>query len=204
MQHKFLIIILVLFFAGAYVAWDLVRLPSANVLTQEKEVSPNLQLAPNPVFSSLEGVEYSLHDFKGKVILLNFWASWCAPCVVEFPELLKLASLKKDNLALLAISVDEDKSNITTFFKKHKFQIKSDNVIIAHDPDKTISQDMFQTTLYPETFIIGPDLNIQKKIAGLTDWTGDEILSFIGKLINDAPDNDHNHELGPADQPQTQ
>ena len=121
--------------------------------------------APDFEFTDLKGNTSRLSDFQGKVVVLNFWASWCAPCVVEFPQLLNLANTFPDELVLLAISLDEDQAAMMRFLEKMD-DINQDNVIIARDPDKRISLDLFQTVKLPETFLIRPDGEIIDKIIG--------------------------------------
>lgn len=183
MRYKLILTFLILAFTGLYVAWDFVRVPpSLTLSSQGGQIEVNKEIIPNLSFTSIEGEAISLYDFKGKVVLVNFWATWCAPCIVEFPPLLELAHMKKDQIVLVALSVDEDPTKIEPFLKQHNLNIAPKNVIIAHDQNKAISQDIFQTVLYPETYIIGPDLTLQKKIVGLIDWTGDDILSFLETL----------------------
>jgi thiol-disulfide isomerase/thioredoxin len=187
MLYKLLLVLFILLLAIAYVAWDLLRVPPASHPQPPEETAVRDTIAPNPTFTSLDNNTNHLHDFKGKVIILNFWATWCAPCVVEFPSLLELAALREEDIVLIALSVDAQRSSINPFLQKHQFEPQSENVIIAHDPGKKISQDLFQTVLYPETFIIGPDLKIVQKIAGIADWTDKDILSFIDGLTTKAP-----------------
>lgn len=166
---------------------DSTTIPGVPVSSFKETITPQKNtVIPNASFLALNKRSYSLHDFKGKIILLNFWASWCAPCLAEFPDLLALAQQESDRVVLLAFSVDEDPIAIDKFLnkldKESQSSLTASNVIIAHDVNKRISQDLFQSVLYPETFIIGPDLVIQKKIAGVIDWTGEELRSYIKSI----------------------
>ena len=127
---------------------------------------------------------YKLADFKGKIIVLNFWASWCAPCVIEFPQLLDMAHAYPEDITLLAISVDEEKQNIEIFLNKMRAQTgKSTNLPNIHyiwDPKKKIAQDIFATVKYPETYILSPDLTIQEKIIGAgVDFSSPDFLEHL-------------------------
>ncbi len=149
----------------------------------------NFPPAPTFSFTTLDQKSYEITEFKGKIIILNFWASWCAPCVVEFPKLLELASQEPENIILIAISVDADKQNIDTFFNKMgaDFQknIHQKNVLIGWDPNKAISQDLFQTILYPETYIIGRDLTLRRKIVGAdTDFSSEAFRKNLLKELH--------------------
>ena len=101
------------------------------VLLQTKDSSFNLSGKPrlgkgvpalNFTFPGLDGKKVSLADYKGKVVLLNIWATWCAPCVAEMPSMEKLyQELKDEGFELLAVSVDESGAEVVTpFMKKHK------------------------------------------------------------------------------------
>lgn len=148
----------------------------------------NYPQAPNFSFKTIDGKEFLLSEFEGKTIILNFWASWCAPCVKEFPLLLELASKEKDHLIFLAISVDAEKENIFKFLNSldnisQKRQELS-NVLIAWDLSKDISQDLFQTLRYPETYIIGPDQTLRKKIIGADiDFSSDEFIQDLKQTV---------------------
>jgi thiol-disulfide isomerase/thioredoxin len=183
MFYKFIIFIFLVFIGIGYAYWDQVREPSTldNVI---ENMDVDDAIAPNIIFRSLEGDSYNLYDFKGKVVLLNFWATWCAPCIAEFPELLNLAKNEQNNVILIAVSVDEKIENIKPFLKRYNLNTKLDNVIIAHDAGKIISHDMFQTSTYPETFILAPDLTIAKKVNGFIEWNSDvEILKLLKDLM---------------------
>ncbi|HNQ92902.1 MAG TPA: TlpA disulfide reductase family protein [Alphaproteobacteria bacterium] len=143
--------------------------------------------APLPVFdiTALDGNTYKISDFKGKIVLLNFWASWCAPCVVEFPKLVELAA-SRDDLILIALSNDIDKDKIENFLAKQpdaiKEKLKSSNIIISRDEGKKITEDLFQTYKLPETILIDRKGRMAEKIVGDTDWTGEELKAKLSKL----------------------
>lgn len=126
--------------------------------------------APDFTYTTSDKKTGILSAFKGKTVILNFWATWCAPCIKEFPDLLNLAKNNPDNLILLAVSVDENPDHIAPFLKRlpdpAPALLSLPNVVIAADPQKKIAQDLFGTVKYPETFIIGPDLNIRAKVVG--------------------------------------
>ena len=148
----------------------------------------NYPQAPDFSFKTLSETEKMLSEFKGKTVFLNFWASWCAPCVKEFPLLLELAEKQANDLVLIAISVDAEKDNIFKFLdsmddvSKQRTDLK--NVYIAWDPSKKISQDLFQTLRYPESYIIAPDQTIRKKIIGAdVNFASDEFIEELKQSI---------------------
>ncbi|PCJ98512.1 MAG: hypothetical protein COA45_07230 [Zetaproteobacteria bacterium] len=177
---KVIIIFLVILLGGFFAFQDTFAPPKGIKSTQ----SPlPVQKAPNAQFSNINGEHYTLHQFQGKIIVLNFWATWCPPCIIEFPQLLELAHREQNNVVLITLSVDENPENIAKFFKtlpeKSQAHLKLDNVIIGLDTDKSISRDLFKTTMYPETFIIDKELIIKHKIEGITDWLSIETQKLL-------------------------
>ena len=122
------------------------------------------QSAPDAALALLDGTAARLHDYKGDVVVLNFWASWCVPCAVEYPQMVRLARALPDVLTIVAVSVDEDRAAITRFIER--FGAPPPNFIIAHDPQKNISQDLYQTLRLPESYIIAPGMIMRDKVIG--------------------------------------
>jgi thiol-disulfide isomerase/thioredoxin len=137
---------------------------------------------PAFTFTSLDNSTYHAHEFHDKIMLINFWASWCAPCIAEFPKLIELARLYPENLVLLAISSDDSEEDIVRFIESlgEKTEIDLDNVIISHDIDKKITQDLFQTYMLPETIIVNTNAEMVHKVIG-ADWELDEMKELILK-----------------------
>jgi peroxiredoxin len=131
--------------------------------------------APDFTFPDLNGQMVSLADYKGKVVVLNIWATWCPPCVEEMPSMEKLhQELKDEGFEILAVSIDISGTKaVIPFMKKHKlsFSVLTDT--------KGAIKSLYQTTGVPESFIIDKDGIIVEKVIGPRDWaTPDAILSF--------------------------
>lgn len=142
------------------------------------------QPAADFTFETLDGESHRLSDLKGKVIVLNFWASWCAPCVIEFPQMIALADATRNNSVFVFVSQDDTIEDIRIFLKKHIPQAP-DNVLIARDSNKHIAQTLYQTYKLPETYIIDPAFSIRKKIIGNSvDWAGKDMQSEINAMAN--------------------
>lgn len=128
------------------------------------------QMAPQFTFTTLNGETRSLSDFKGKVVILNFWATWCAPCVVEFPQMLNLARETQEEAVYIFLSSDSQNAPIERFVEKlrttHRTELAQDNVFIARDAGKAITQTLYQSYRLPETYIMTPDLRLADKIIG--------------------------------------
>jgi len=119
----------------------------------------------------------TLSQFRGQVVVLNFWATWCAPCVEEVPSLVEMQRRLKDKgVTVLAVSVDVDDSAYRQFVKQHNV-----NLLTVRDPDQK-SNALYGTTKFPETYIIDRNGVMRRKFIGAVDWTDPEITTFLSKL----------------------
>jgi cytochrome c biogenesis protein CcmG, thiol:disulfide interchange protein DsbE len=118
-----------------------------------------------------------LRDFRGKIVVLNFWATWCAPCVEEMPSLTQLQQRFKDkNVTVLGVSVDVDNDGYHRFLKDHKVDF-----LTVRDPDQK-ANDLYGTFKFPETYIIDRNGIVRRKFIGAVDWSQPEIVDFLSKL----------------------
>jgi cytochrome c biogenesis protein CcmG, thiol:disulfide interchange protein DsbE len=118
----------------------------------------------------------SLSQFKGKPVVLNFWASWCAPCVEEMPSLVQLQKIMGDKVTILAVSEDADDKAYRQFVQDHNVDL-----LTVRDP-KEAANTLYGTFKFPETYIIDKDGVIRRKFIGATDWTNPEIVDYLNKL----------------------
>jgi len=135
--------------------------------------------APNFRLPGLDGQMVSLTDYKGKVVLLNIWATWCPPCVEEMPSMEKLyQALKGEGFEILAVSIDESGAqDVLPFMKKHKLSFTA-----LIDSRGTL-KSLYQTTGVPESFIIDKDGILVEKVIGPRDWAVPEAIGFFRNLI---------------------
>src|SRR5690606_28857729 len=111
-----------------------------------------------PVFETqdITGKNINLVDFKNKVVIINFWASWCAPCEREFPSMIRLLKEFPDDLVLLAFSHDKNMEDLESFTKA--FQVTDvPNFIVLWDKDRKLA-DEFGTKVLPESYLLSPGL----------------------------------------------
>ncbi|HXE76340.1 MAG TPA: TlpA disulfide reductase family protein [Candidatus Xenobia bacterium] len=133
--------------------------------------------APNFSFV-LNGQPRELRDLRGQVVLLNFWATWCPPCVTEIPSLERLhRRLGPQGLIILAVSVDEDPVVYENF-------LRSNNITFAtvRDPEKRISRQ-YGTFMYPETYVIDRQGRLVRKIIGALEWDEPDTLDFLTRVL---------------------
>jgi thiol-disulfide isomerase/thioredoxin len=116
-----------------------------------------------------------LADYRGRVTLVNFWASWCIPCVEELPGLLQLHHDRPD-IAILAISIDEDPDAYKSFIANRHVDL-----ITVRDPNKTAA-DLYHTDGWPETYIIDRKGIMRRKVVGDPDWSNPEMRAFLNSL----------------------
>ena len=133
-------------------------------------------MAPQFSLTADNGQTVSLPNFGGKVLLLNFWASWCGPCVEETPSLSKLArDYASKGLVVLGVSVDKDPQAYQNFLRKY-----SPAFLTARD--LKIHED-YGTYMYPETYIIDAKGRVLLKIAEPADWSDPKVTQYIDSLL---------------------
>ncbi|MGZ3747717.1 MAG: TlpA family protein disulfide reductase [Pseudobdellovibrionaceae bacterium] len=132
---------------------------------------------------NLQGVFLKLSQFKGKVIIINFWASWCGPCVEEVPSLIKLMKAFPDKLELIAISGDSTEEEIYSFLKSFPEMNILPNIHVVWDKDKHLSQQ-YQIYRLPESLLLNKDLKLVKKVSGAIDWHTGDAIAYIQQLIS--------------------
>lgn len=140
--------------------------------------------APREAFTDLANRPVRLSDFKGRVVLLNFWATWCPPCIREMPSLDRLAArLKKDGLLVVAVSEDRGKRDvIQTFVNKLGLR----NLGVYHDPKGALARS-FTITGLPTTFLIDAQGQVVGGMPGPAEWDSPEALALIRHYLQAIP-----------------
>ncbi len=124
----------------------------------------------------------SSESLKGSVVIVNFWASWCAPCVEEVPSLIKLINKYNGKVKLLAISGDSSKQDIEIFLKSFP-GLKAENITVVWDENRSLMK-MFSIARLPESYIFSQDLKLQKKVVGTIDWYTEDAQKYIETLFS--------------------
>ncbi len=119
----------------------------------------------------------TLSQFRGQVVVLNFWATWCPPCVEETPSLVKMQSRMKDKgVVVLAVSIDVDDAAYHKFLKDY-----SVNMVTVRDEDQKTAS-LYGTHGWPESYIIDRNGIIRRKFIGPVEWNSPEVTEFLNKL----------------------
>jgi len=127
---------------------------------------------------TLNGKQTKLSDLHGKVVVLNFWASWCGPCVEETPGLNSLQQrISSRNGVVLGVSIDEDESAYDKFIRDQHVSF-----LTYRDPSKQIATD-YGTSMWPETYIIDRKGKILRKIIGPQDWNSPEMTAYFDAIL---------------------
>ena len=145
-----------------------------------RQGEPSLRGRPEKDFAlTLDGKPARLSDLRGNVVVLNFWATWCQPCIDEAPSLNALQRrIAPLGGTVLGINPDDDQSAYENFLKS--YQIGFPNY---RDPSKRIALD-YGTTMYPETYIIDRKGRLDRKIIGPQDWISPELTAYLDSVLN--------------------
>ena len=127
---------------------------------------------------NLDGQEVNISNYKGKYILINFWATWCKPCVRELPSLENLQSnFNAANFEIIAIHIGQTKDQVRSFLTEQGISL---NVLI--DEDITLSNWMVEAI--PTTFLVNKEGIVEYRYVGEKDWGSESVISFIQSKIN--------------------
>lgn len=136
--------------------------------------------APNFSLNDMNGKRVSLSDYKGKVVFLNIWATWCPPCIAEMPSIEKMYNrFKSDRFEVMAVSVDSKGFDVVFPFVKNAGM----SFPVLLDPEDTVTR-LYNINSIPQTIIIGADGIIILKIAGARDWSSEKSFEAIEFILS--------------------
>jgi len=136
--------------------------------------------APDFVIENLSGGDTGLADYKGKVVLLNFWATWCMPCRAEMPSMEALwKKYKEQDFVVVAISIDEgSKKRVETFTEIFDLSFP-----VLLDPDSKVN-DLYKVSNMPTSFLIDRNGRIISRIVGSDDWASEIAIKLVEGLLS--------------------
>ena len=127
---------------------------------------------------ALDGPAHRLADYRGKVVLVNFWATWCEPCRDEMPSMQRLKEkLAGKEFAVLAVNLDEPEARVRAFLS----QMKVDFTVLL-DPGRKAAR-AWNARILPASYLIGPDGRIRYSVVGEIDWDHDRVVSRVSELL---------------------
>ena len=121
--------------------------------------------------------QVSLNQFRGHVVVLNFWATWCAPCNQELPSIMDMQNrLRGQGVVVLGVSIDVDGDAYHRFLQQ-----RSVNFVTVRDPEQKVA-NMYGTSMWPESYVIDRQGVLRRKIVGPINWDSPEVMQFLSKL----------------------
>ncbi len=195
----FLVVIL-----SVYISWHLLSLKEERISIEEKEWEEEEEIAAeeerliqllyasvgvqriNPPFEAegftledLRGSMMSLKDFRGKVIFLNFWASWCGPCRIEMPAMELLWQVfQDDDFVILAVDVKEERDTVSSFIEKNDYTFP----VLLDSRGKVAN--MYDVRAYPTSFLIDWEGKVVGKAVGAREWASKDSFDLIKYLLD--------------------
>ena len=195
----FLVVIL-----SVYISWHLLSLKEERISIEEKEWEEEEEVAAeeerliqllyasvgvqriNPPFEAegftledLRGSMMSLKDFRGKVIFLNFWASWCGPCRIEMPAMELLWQVfQNDDFVILAVDVKEERDTVSSFIEKNDYTFP----VLLDSRGKVAN--MYDVRAYPTSFLIDREGKVVGKAVGAREWASKDSFDLIEYLLD--------------------
>jgi len=132
----------------------------------------------------LDGKPAHLTDFRGKVVVLNFWGSWCGPCVAEVPSLVALQQhITSRNGVVLGIAADDDPAKYESFLKDHGVNFPTYRDPGTNEDHRSPIALSYGSSMYPETYVIDRKGKIVRKIIGPQDWDSPEMTAYFDSVL---------------------
>lgn len=184
MKVRHIVILTLVLLAGVLLSMRFFIALSASVQSQRTgaclALDPQPLQGPAPEFKliDLDGKMRSLADYRGKVVLLNFWATWCPPCVEELPSIARLQAAMQGNpgFALLTVSVDDSAQDVKKLFEQHGKLFDAIDVLM--DPSRKVPAS-FGTEKFPETYLIDPSGGLRYRFINRRDWSSDAAAACL-------------------------
>jgi len=143
----------------------------------DRSAKPQQLGTPAPLFTITNGAQtVSLSDYRGRIVILNFWATWCAPCLEELPTLVDLAR-QDPQITVLAVSTDDDAGAYANFRAEHPMP----GIVTINDAAQK-SNTLYGSLRFPESYIIDRQGTLRRKFIGPQVWTSPELADYLSKL----------------------
>jgi len=142
------------------------------------EISRGVWMAPDLALEDLQGNPVALSDFRGKIVVLNFWATWCEPCITEWPQVHQLAERfsGRDDVVVVALSIDQEREAIQPFLERMSLQ--DTPVRVLWDPTQNV-QHSFGTSKIPDTYFVDPSGSVLYAYVNVRKWGSPEAYHCV-------------------------
>ena len=121
--------------------------------------------------------QVSLNQFRGQVVILNFWATWCPPCVEELPSMIDMQNrMRSKGIVVVGVSIDVDADAYHRFIK-----LRNVNFVTVRDPEQKVAA-MYGTTGWPESYVIDRKGVVRRKFVGPVNWNSPDVVQFLTTL----------------------
>lgn len=141
----------------------------------------NGERAPAFVLKELNGTTHDLTRYRGKVVLVNFWATWCEPCRDEMPSIQRLRDkMAGQPFAVLAVNVDEPESRVSAFLEKTKLDLT-----VVLDPGKSVTK-AWNARILPASYIVDRGGRVRYSVIGDIDWGDARVVKLVSDLMRGA------------------
>lgn len=157
---------------GSQLTYDHITPPTKS-LDSLRQGLPNFEL------KTLEGASFKFEKANpvfAKTVILHFWASWCGPCIEEFPSLVKMAKKLGNQAYVIAVSADEDAKSALEFIREQG--ALPSNFVVLLDESYRVAQ-LFGTEQIPESYILNSDFTLRQKIPNASDWMSPQLLNLV-------------------------
>jgi len=164
---------------------------SSSATAGASSAIPNLGPAPAVTFQAMDGNTLPLDSLRGKVVLVNFWATWCEPCRAEIPELIEFQNkYASRGFTVLGVAMDQEgKSVVAPFVAKPQFKVNGQNVAMNYPimiGNDALASQFGGILGLPTSYLISRDGKVVKKTIGIID--GQSVDQMIRKLLSGASD----------------
>ena len=147
-----------------------------DILSQLEQVGASNFVLPRVTDDRL----VSLSEFRGNITIVNFWATWCAPCVEEFGSMLELVDKFQGQIKILAISMDNNKKDIINFM--NAFEVSTPDLVVLHDLNQHLAKE-WGTLKLPESYILNQEHKLIRKVASTANWSSPSVLHYFSSLL---------------------
>lgn len=162
--------------------WEWGRLPVENARAEADAALGAPRSAHDLAARDLSGAPAPFSAYKGKVLVLNLWASWCPPCRRELPSLDRLAgALDPDRFAVVGLSVDKSPDLVREYLSRIGVGFPN-----LWDEEAAIARGYFAANVYPTTYIIGVDGKVERRLIGYRDWSSDSVAADIASVFEES------------------